>query len=215
MKFSGLKSWDKSKRLHYTVAKDISAVAATAILRISVDISSNTTGTGIGIHFNDAWDQVVYSPNVNNTTGFQTFDIPISSVRSAMGNTLNDIYIEPSNGWTTGSVIKIDNVQLVAAPAARMGTPNAIPAINNIAAENVAVFPNPSDNIITVVLPKSANKSTTFKLVDANGRIVLSDLNRAGAVKLNIQTRTFANGVYNLIISTPTGNVVKKIVVNH
>ena len=215
MKFSGLTSWDKSKRLHYTVAKDISAIAATAMLRISVDISSNASGTGIGIHFNDAWDQVVYSPDVNNTPGFQTFDIPISSIRSLMGNTVNDIYIEPSNGWTSGCVVKIDNVQLVAGPAARMGASNNISAINNIEAEKVKVFPNPSNNLITVVLSKSVKKSTGFKLVDVNGRVVVSEIIKPGKVTLTIQTKTFANGVYNLIIATPTGNAASRIVVNH
>ena len=73
------------------------------------------------------------------------------------------------------------------------------------------VFPNPTNNIVTIENKKNATVSN-LTLVDANGRVL--DFNEIGsqANTIPFSLTTYSAGIYFLKINTEYGLVVKRII---
>ncbi len=76
------------------------------------------------------------------------------------------------------------------------GLPSAIQNINAVAA-GMEVYPNPAQSSLNINITGLAEVKGTIKLIDALGRVVLSQSCNAPA--LNIRVSDFANGMYTLL----------------
>jgi len=86
------------------------------------------------------------------------------------------------------------------------GTTSRIVVVDNVVADNVVVYPNPTAHLIRINSSKVDLQS--WDLVDANGKVV--SRNKTGN---SVDLSGFSDGVYFLNIKTKTGGlVVKKIV---
>lgn len=104
-----------------------------------------------------------------------------------------------------GNNIIVDQINLIQATG-----------INSNVDENIAaveLFPNPTvnDAVVNITVVKSSEASIT--VLNNVGQMVyqtVSALN-TGSNKVNIDTKQFAAGIYNIIIATENGSVTKKL----
>ena len=81
-------------------------------------------------------------------------------------------------------------------------------------AAQVAVYPNPASKAVFVELPFALNrKAVTAALVDALGRVVLTQALPAGRPTHTLPLTNLATGVYALRLQTEAGVVVKKLII--
>ena len=87
--------------------------------------------------------------------------------------------------------------------------------INNVDANisSVDLFPNPTVNETSVSISVINSSDVTISVLNNVGQIVyqtVSALN-AGSNKVNIDTKQFAAGIYNVVIASETGSLTKKL----
>lgn len=81
---------------------------------------------------------------------------------------------------------------------------------NEISEDNLTIYPNPADDIITIRLP-SSEQLETLNVFDVNGNKVLVSSPQG----LEINTRSLSNGMYYLQLSTDKRNYLRQIKVSH
>ncbi len=81
-------------------------------------------------------------------------------------------------------------------------------ANENIAANTVIIYPNPTAHIINI---KGVDENSTIELYSTNGQKMLSTNADSDEIQLNISN--FANGVYFLKIHTPKQNITHQIII--
>ena len=77
-------------------------------------------------------------------------------------------------------------------------------------AGEITVYPNPSNGMITIDLPKE--KNGTLDIVDAAGRAVISDISINDAMQINIENLT--NGVYFVRLTSPSNIYNNKFILS-
>jgi len=121
-----------------------------------------------------------------------------------------DLARQPSYSFvvSNASALVSGRFELVFAPQAPLATaPAALAA-------QVGVYPNPASKAVFVELPFALNrKAVTAALVDALGRVVLTQALPAGLPSYTLPLTNLATGVYSLRFQTEAGVVVKKLVV--
>lgn len=94
-----------------------------------------------------------------------------------------------------------------------VGELTGIQSFKKLDANNIALFPNPTSNetALTVSLVNESNISVS--IINNVGQVVFvnSATLNAGSNVLNIDTKQFAAGIYNVVISTNNGSVTKKL----
>ena len=81
--------------------------------------------------------------------------------------------------------------------------------------EHVKIYPNPSDQILTIVLPEAARKTTMVTMNDSFGRMVLSSSVEKGDTRIDITTKDLAGGMYFIQLENDKEFVRQKIMVIH
>jgi hypothetical protein len=112
IKHSALQIWDATKKLQLPSAVDISGVQATDKLRISLDVSPGRA-SNIYVYFNDDWQTYLVTPVLDQTAGYQTFDLDLGAMRTRMGNSVNNIYFKAGSGFPDNGTLWVDNMQFV------------------------------------------------------------------------------------------------------
>lgn len=80
--------------------------------------------------------------------------------------------------------------------------------INNI---NIAIFPNPATNHLTVTLPKASQKGSVI-ITDIKGKIIYNNTD-VSSQKIEVNTKDFSNGIYLVRIQTADFIETKKLIV--
>jgi hypothetical protein len=84
---------------------------------------------------------------------------------------------------------------------------------NSLNDQNVFVYPNPTNNELNIKV-NTAKADFSCALYSISGSLVLKQKLEDGAA--TIQTESLANGVYILLISSPTqGNYHQKVIIQH
>lgn len=121
-----------------------------------------------------------------------------------------NLYYDSGNGWTQSSV----KGSLMMRPVfgRKLTSPVGIKE-NMIRAENVRVYPNPANDQIQIQIAENAT-DFTCNLYSINGSLIASQqMNESNA---SIDTQKLSNGVYLLVISSPTkGKYHQKVIVQH
>jgi hypothetical protein len=113
VKHTALQIWDASKRLQLPAPVDITGVQATDKLRISLDVSPGRV-SNIHIFFNGDWQTFLISPVLDQSAGYQTFDIDIgTAMRTRMGNSVNGIYFKAGSGFPDNGTLWVDDIKFV------------------------------------------------------------------------------------------------------
>lgn len=88
---------------------------------------------------------------------------------------------------------------------------------NNSNIANVSIYPSPAKNAASLSLDLIQNESVAISVVNTVGQVVftesLSNLS-AGNHVVNFNTENWASGIYNINISSNTGNTTLKLVVS-
>lgn len=163
----------------------------------------------------------VYSKNGANlsTTGAVTtpaFSPSASQWRKEVvtltGYNLGDILVKFVGTSDYGNNLYIDNVNLSQKPNPVNGV-----GIANVAASevNVNVYPNPANGQTSVVINALHSGKATVTMVNTLGQVVYSNQMSvdAGLNTMNLDVKEFASGLYNVIVDTESGSVVKKLTV--
>lgn len=82
---------------------------------------------------------------------------------------------------------------------------------NDAAAQAVNVFPVPTTGVLTVQLPESVRKGAKIQLTDMFGKTILVKENLTNNV-VTLDVSHLASGVYLVLIHTPDGKVVRRVV---
>ena len=84
---------------------------------------------------------------------------------------------------------------------------------NQIVQFDVVLFPNPTLNETSVNITVVKSSDVTVSVLNNVGQIVYQIISAlsAGSNKLNIDTKQFAAGIYNVVIATENGSVTKKL----
>ncbi|MGY3090566.1 hypothetical protein ACVWYF_003621 [Hymenobacter sp. UYAg731] len=128
-------------------------------------------------------------------------------LRDVQLGTLTDLSLHPDYTFTMNAANTTTRFELVFG-ARVLGVASA-----KLAAQ-VAVYPNPASKAVFVELPYVLNrKAVTAALVDALGRVVLTQALPAGQPTYTLPLTNLATGVYSLRLQTEAGVVVKKLVV--
>ena len=75
----------------------------------------------------------------------------------------------------------------------------------------VSIYPNPSEGQITVDLSKLSFNNASIEIIDITGKIIDSHILDAN-IKLQIDLGSYANGIYQVKISTNGSTIVKQFV---
>ncbi|MDB5268891.1 MAG: hypothetical protein JWP58_1931 [Hymenobacter sp.] len=128
-------------------------------------------------------------------------------LRDLQLGTLTDLSLHPDYTFTMNAANTTPRFELVFG-ARVLGVASA-----KLAAQ-VVVYPNPASKAVFVELPFALNrKAVTAALVDALGRVVLTQALPAGLPTYTLPLTNLATGVYSLRLQTEAGVVVKKLVV--
>ena len=86
---------------------------------------------------------------------------------------------------------------------------NSTSAIENPLASEVSIFPNPTQNVLSVNLGQNIqNQDITYNVIDMTGRVVLS----GKLVQNKINVSALVNGIYSLQINTNEGVITKRFI---
>jgi hypothetical protein len=81
---------------------------------------------------------------------------------------------------------------------------------------NLAVYPNPADANINIVMSMDNAMSATLNVLDIQGRIITTrNIESSLSVTESIPTSDLANGIYTLQVITEKGISTQKITVAH
>jgi hypothetical protein len=123
IKHTNLQIWDTTRRFVLPAPIDITNVAASDKLRISLDVSAGRASS-IYVYFNNDWQTFLVTPTLDQAAGFQTFEITIgAAMRARLGNSVNDIYFKAGSGFPDSGTLKVDDIQFVTAAGGSTGEP--------------------------------------------------------------------------------------------
>ncbi|RZK55118.1 MAG: T9SS type A sorting domain-containing protein, partial [Hymenobacter sp.] len=124
--------------------------------------------------------------------------------------TLTDLRQQPSYQFAVANAAALSTTrfELVFSPQ------QPLAAVPTALARQVAVYPNPAKQQVTIDLPASLSyQPTAMFLADALGRVVRQQVLPAGPVTHTLPLANVAPGVYFLHLTTELGAVVQKLVI--
>ena len=135
-------------------------------------------------------DDATYTWSVNNLTGAATIDANGLLTASADGTVEVVASANDTSGVTGTKIITISNQTV---------------GINDLAFDNLSVYPNPTNNVLNIKIDESLS---TIQLKDITGKLVKTF--QANSTQLNIAE--FESGIYFLEIANETNKSVIKVI---
>jgi hypothetical protein len=94
-------------------------------------------------------------------------------------------------------------------------SPNIVTGIETPADQYIKLYPNPSDDLVNIILPSPVKVETPIMIFDTFGKQVYDGSFRTGESVKQVDTKSLSAGVYLIQLSTPQGLVRKKAMVVH
>ncbi|MBJ6110911.1 T9SS type A sorting domain-containing protein, partial [Hymenobacter sp. BT523] len=192
-------------KLPNTTGLNLASVAAGTQLAINGLPTGSTTTVTVPLAV------AVPAPGTYTLRAAQVLNFPAGAqpfLRDLQLGTLTDLSLTPAYTFTQNAAATPPRFELVFGAQQVLGTASA-----SLAAQ-VALFPNPASKAVFVELPASLRRTaTTAALLDAVGRVVLTQALPAGVATHTLPLTGLASGVYSLRLQTEAGVVVKKLVV--
>ncbi len=168
---------------------------------------------GLGSGYFYVWDITSIAPSEGlKTAGWITKTCPISEfIQDGTGNVLTDLEEARSSYsmvWTAnGSVdvnIAIDNL--------RFASSSGLVSTDNVFLNNVALYPNPFSNTITINATQQAEKIAKIEIFNTNGVLVNTTVTNIDITTVDISN--LAGGMYFIRLSSSGGKYVVKKMLN-
>jgi hypothetical protein len=84
----------------------------------------------------------------------------------------------------------------------------------NSVAGTLEIYPNPAVNVLKVSWLNSSTGSSVLALTDMSGRRLIQRSLQTGSGQLSLDVSGLGSGIYFLTISSPDGNLSKKVVIS-
>ncbi len=154
--------------------------------------------------FNDVGEQVGYVLVGAGWSNVFNFTVPMSATTGALNMRVRisfspDGAIDPCAVSTYGETEDY-TVNITAASG-----------LQGLNADLVSIYPNPTENNITIALGELAKEMNQIDVLDITGKIVrqLSQLNGSVA---ELELSNLAKGIYHVVISTNQGTITKQVI---
>jgi hypothetical protein len=154
--------------------------------------------------FNDVGEQVGYVLVGAGWSNVFNFTVPMSATTGALNMRVRisfspDGAIDPCAVSTYGETEDY-TVNITAASG-----------LQGLNADLVSIYPNPTENNITIALGELAKETNQIDVLDITGKIVrqLSQLNGSVA---ELELSNLAKGIYHVVISTNQGTITKQVI---
>jgi hypothetical protein len=115
------------------------------------------------------------------------------------------------DGFTNRSLIVTENVVLP--PVCWASCNLCIVGFEQVSSTEFSVYPNPSNDILNVNLSAAAGDLVTVQILDATGRLLVSQ--QATTSTIQLETQSLSSGVYFVQVSTNTSRSTKPVFVQH
>ena len=115
------------------------------------------------------------------------------------------------DGFTNRSLIVTENVVLP--PVCWASCNLCTVGFEQVSSTEFSVYPNPSSDILNVNLSASTGDLVTVQILDATGRLLVSQ--QASTSTIQLETQSLSSGVYFVQVSTNTSRSTKPVFVQH
>ncbi|MEY3049779.1 MAG: hypothetical protein RL365_1817 [Bacteroidota bacterium] len=154
--------------------------------------------------FNDIGEQVGYVLVATGWSNVFNFTVPMSATTGALNMRVRISYspdgaIDPCAVATYGETE--DYTVILTGPA----------GIDGLDANLVSIYPNPTENKVTIALGELAKETNQIDVLDITGKTVrqLSHLNGSVA---ELELSNLAKGIYHVVISMNQGTITKQVI---
>lgn len=155
--------------------------------------------------FTDAGEQIVLETVTSSGyAGSYTFTVPTTATVGTLKLRVRVDYVE------SGSISPCGSTQYGEVEDYRVKIVNSNAGIENIALNNVIMYPNPTANKVTLDLG-ATYQTIDVAVTDISGKVVqVATENNNSALQLNVADLT--PGVYQVTVNTEAGKIVKRLI---
>lgn len=179
---------------------------------LQVQVSTNCGTTWTTAWQNQGTSMMTAPPNnsalfVPTASQWTTVTVPLYTYSNTPG-VLVRFHAIGGTSAAQGNAIYLDNINLYDVPTTGIAT-----NVNN--ANSFDVYPNPASNEVNVKIETSGSASSTIKVVNTLGQVVIVkqvSLNN-GVNTIAVDTKQLSSGIYYVTYDAPTGAVTKKLTI--
>ncbi|MCO5258846.1 MAG: GEVED domain-containing protein [Crocinitomicaceae bacterium] len=170
--------------------------------KISVWIDYNNNGS-----FTDAGEQIgVETVTSAGYTGQFNFTVPSSATTGTVKMRVRIDYV------TSGSISPCGTTQYGEVEDYRVKIQASTSGIENVELSAITLSPNPTDDMVMINMGNTYN-NVSIRVIDITGKEVISKaITNDDTVLLDV--RNLTSGVYQVVITTETGRVTKRMIKN-
>jgi hypothetical protein len=154
--------------------------------------------------FNDAGEQVGYVLVATGWSNVFNFTVPMSATTGALNMRVRISYspdgaIDPCAVATYGETE--DYTVTLTGPA----------GMDGLDANLVSIYPNPTENTVTIELGELAKETNQIDVLDITGKMVRQLTQLHGSLA-ELELSNLAKGMYHVVISTNQGTITKQVI---
>ena len=154
--------------------------------------------------FTDAGEQVGYVLVATGWSNVFNFTVPMSAATGAVNMRVRISYspdgaIDPCAVATYGE--SEDYTVIITGPA----------GVNELDANLVSIYPNPTENKLSIALGELAKETQQIDVLDITGKLV-RQLGQPNSSIAELELNGLAQGIYHVVISTQQGTITKQVI---
>ncbi len=154
--------------------------------------------------FTDAGEQVGYVLVATGWSNVFNFTVPMSAATGALNMRVRISYspdgaIDPCAVATYGE--SEDYTVIITGPA----------GVNELDANLVSIYPNPTENKLSIALGELAKETQQIDVLDITGKLV-RQLGQPNSSIAELELNGLAQGIYHVVISTQQGTITKQVI---
>lgn len=193
--------------------------------------NGSVTSTTVSVSYELTWGspttslQLFFIPQSNSPSANWVVEKALSSSCFELVENEDFVYVNPT-GVGTGSITvkgenscgvsSTTNIYLTIRRSGGIKDPIELPKLDasNILLTNTCIYPNPTNGIVNIELPKSNTENSLFeiKVFDMLGKLILSKSSIIDNSKQSIDLSQYNNGNYIILISNNDGVVEKQLI---
>ena len=118
-----------------------------------------------------------------------------------------------SNGNTNNRRLKpfLDPANTGALTQNGSGNPCSAAGVNELDANLVSIYPNPTENKLSIALGELAKETQQIDVLDITGKLV-RQLGQPNSSIAELELNGLAQGIYHVVISTQQGTITKQVI---
>ena len=183
----------------------ISGIFTDTISSANGCLSTITTNLTIA----DELDVYITQPNIDLEVSIVGGTAPYSYLWSTQSNSQSITPLSNGNYW----ILITDEVPCIA-DTAFFYVENITTSVDENNNSEFSIFPNPSERFVNIVFGAEINSNSVVKVFNSIGKCIYSDqINKSQKNSYQIDFDIFANGIYQVEITSDNNKVYKKIII--